>query len=556
MATPFNDIIQDETAAYLNDHVDPDNPPTSSTIEQELLDKVNDMIEVENVGRPKKNQLPFLKTLTHGQIAMILRHLHNFCRIAPSASNADPDADPLGMYMDEGPEAGIYVTSEDTFRAVARKYNFSLTINEFKEVLAALKDGAPRRYRSIERDAIPVNNGIFNFRTKQLEPFTPDRVFIAKSRVDYVPDASPVSITMVDGTVWDFDSWLLDLMGDDESMATLIWEIMSAVVRPFVSWRKSAWFYSTSGNSGKGTLVQVMRDLVGEGSYASIKLSDFGKDFLLEPLLRAQAILVDENDVGIWIDQAANLKAVQTNDVIPVNRKHRPVVSAQFFGFMVQCLNEFPRVKDKSESFYRRQHPVPFEKCFTGTEIPEIKDDYLRRPEVLQYILNRVLHMEHYQLSTPAPVAEAIEQYKLHNDPTRAFWAEMEPQFVWDLLPNTFLYELFKAWSLKNNPKGSVTGKQTFLDGIKELALATGRWSWTPKSRTKGSMDGPELLIDEYDLQSWMNPMGKGSNDPNRRCSPIAKLMDTGLLRTGPRLVVVDDEAPDDEDVLDEGATA
>ena len=107
MATPFNDIIQDETAAYLNDHVDPDNPPTSSTIEQELLDKVNDMIEVENVGRPKKNQLPFLKTLTHGQIAMILRHLHNFCRIAPSASNADPDADPLGMYMDEGPEAGI-----------------------------------------------------------------------------------------------------------------------------------------------------------------------------------------------------------------------------------------------------------------------------------------------------------------------------------------------------------------------------------------------------------------------------------------------------------------
>lgn len=552
MAVPLNDIIRESTRLYL-DKIDRLNPPAPKDIETALLNNVNDAIEIENVARSKKNQLAYLKTLTHGQIAMILLHLHAFCRIAPSNSNADPDADPLAMYVEEGPDAGIYVTSEDTFRALSRKYNFSLTTSAFREILAALKDGAPRRYRSIERDAIPVNNGIFNFRTKELEGFTPDRVFIAKSRVDYVPDAPPVSIQMADGTGWDFDSWLSDLMGGDESMATLIWEILSAVVRPFVSWRKSAWFYSASGNSGKGTLVQVMRDLVGEGSYASIKLSDFGKDFLLEPLLRAQAILVDENDVGIWIDQAANLKAVQTNDVIPVNRKHRPVVSAQFYGFMVQCLNEFPRVKDKSESFYRRQHPVPFEKCFTGTEVREIKDDYLRRPEVLEYILNRVLHMDHYELSTPAPVAEAIEQYKMHNDPTRAFWAELEPQFVWDLLPSTFLYELFKAWSLKNNPKGSVAGKQTFLDGIKELALATGRWSWTVKSRTKGRMDGPELLIDEYDLQSWMNPLGKNSNDPNKRCLPMTKVMEAGLLRSGPRLVVVeDDDVEDDEDVLDE----
>lgn len=553
MAAPLNDIIRSETAAYLADEVDPANPPSPNTIETELLTRVNDLIEVHNAARSKKNQLPFLKTLTHGQISMIMLHLHKVIRIAPSNSNADPDTDALGMYMDEGRDEGIYVTSEDTFRAVARAYNFSLTTNEFKEILLALKDGAPRVYKTLERDLIPVNNGIFNFKTKKLERFTPERVFIAKSRIDYVPNAPKVYIKMADGTIWTFDTWLLDLMNDDPAMVQLIWEIMSAVVRPFVKWRKSAWFYSNSGNSGKGTLVQVMRDLVGEGSYASVPLSNFGKDFLLEPLLRALAILVDENDVGVFLDQVGNLKAVQTNDVISVNRKFKAVVSLQFFGFMVQCLNEFPRVKDKTESFYRRQLPVPFTKCFTGTEITEIKDDYLRRPEVLQYILHTVLHMDHYTLSEPEPVAEALAQFKIHNDPVRAYFAEFEPLFVWDLLPSGFLYDHFRNWSNMTNPNGSVIGKNTFLDSLKEIAVTTGRWAWTAKTRTKGRMDSPEPLIKDYDLQGWMNPMAKGSNDVNRLCLPILRTAEPGLLRVGPRMVSAgDDDGEDNDNETDE----
>ena len=56
MATPLNDIIRSETASYLADDVDPENPPPSSTIEEELLTRGNNLIEAENVGRSKKNQ--------------------------------------------------------------------------------------------------------------------------------------------------------------------------------------------------------------------------------------------------------------------------------------------------------------------------------------------------------------------------------------------------------------------------------------------------------------------------------------------------------------------
>ena len=88
-----------------------------------------------------------------------------------------------------------------------------------------------------------------------------------------------------------------------------------------------------------------MRQLCGEGTYASIPLADFSKDFMLEPLLHASAVIVDENDVGTFIDKAANLKAIITGDVFQMNRKHKSAIAYRFRGFMVQCLNELPRIR-------------------------------------------------------------------------------------------------------------------------------------------------------------------------------------------------------------------
>lgn len=68
---------------------------------------------------------------------------------------------------------------------------------------------------------------------------------------------------------------------------------------------------------------------------------------------------------------------------------------------MVQCLNEMPRIKDKSDSFYRRQLFIPFTKCFTGAERKYIKQDYLKRKDVLEYVLWKVLNMDYYELPIP-----------------------------------------------------------------------------------------------------------------------------------------------------------
>ncbi|MFF2053814.1 phage/plasmid primase, P4 family [Leifsonia sp. NPDC058194] len=552
MATTQNEITKQVTTTYLAS-LDPKSLPTPATIEESLIAATNKEFNVENTGRQGSHKINLLKRLTFSQVAQILITLHRVARIAPSGRNTDRDLDLLAIYVDEGEDEGIYATSEDHIRSIARLYNRELTINDSREVMTVLREEAPRLNRCSDRDLIAVNNGIFDYRTKELKPFDPNKVFLSKARVDYDANALSPGIQTPDGDTWEVEEWMKTL-SDDPEIVDLLWQILGAIVRPHVRWNKSAWFYSVQGNNGKGTLVELMRNLVGTASYASIPISDFGKDFLLEPLTRASAILVDENDVGTFIDRAANLKAIITNDVISINRKYKTPIAYQFWGFMVQCLNEFPRIKDKSESFYRRQLFVPFSKSFTGAEKRYIKDDYVARDEVLKYVLKRVVHMDYYVLSEPEATRLVLEEYKGFNDPVRAFWDEFEEAFVWDLLPFPFLYDLYKAWFAKTNPSGSPTGRNVFVNDLVGIVQKSTLWycaDKTAKTRPASRMAKPEPLIARFDLKDWMNQSYTGT-DPLKKSlvSPLAPGY-RGLQRQSVLAATVAGVSDEDEETVD-----
>ena len=217
------------------------------------------------------------------QIASCLAKLHHIVLINMTDKAASTDYDTLAIYQDKGPNKGIYLTDQDLFDDLARKYNYSLTTKDLKEVRVALRSMVVHTTRNHNENLIPVNNGIYNYATKTLLPFDPKLVFISKSHVDYVENATnPLIHNDKDGTDWDVVSWMNSL-SDDPGIVNLLWQILGAIIRPNVSWDQSAWLYSTKGNNGKGTLCELMRNLCGPGSYAKISLNEFSQDFMLEP---------------------------------------------------------------------------------------------------------------------------------------------------------------------------------------------------------------------------------------------------------------------------------
>lgn len=520
----LNYVIQNETRRFIN-QIDKTNPPEPGEIEIQLINQIKNQISVLNMELSSKDKMAAPKALNHTQIAEIMMALYPIARVIVSENEDDPDANVLAVYQNEGPYKGTYRYNKKDLRSIARQFKYGLNAKEFDEIEEVLKDIAPQKPRTINKDLIAVENGIFNYQTKELMPFSPDYVYLSKSQVSYNPHAKNVIIhNDEDGTDWNVESWVNEL-SDDPEIVNSIWEILSAIVRPHVRWDKAAWLFSTKGANGKGTLVVLMRNLVGKTSYASIPIDDFsGKNqFSLAPLLNATSVIVDENDVGTYIDKAANLKAVVTNDVVTIEKKGKDRIAYQFYGFMVQCLNEFPQVKDKTNSFNRRQLFIPMNKSFEGVERKYIKNDYLFRQDVLEYVLYKVLNTNFYTLSTPEASKEILEEFKSNNDPLYDFTTIMFEELVWDVVPADFLYDLYEAWYLKNvNKKGQIGSKIKFKREVETIINQKfkNQWIFDKKQYRMNSTDAkePEINIAAYKLEDWY--ADTNGNNPEKLSNP------------------------------------
>ena len=504
-------------------------PPSLSDIEPEVLRLTYDEFDLHNAACQKDERWQKPHFMMPRQIGRVLLALQDIKVVALCDDQYDPDYSPLAIYQDSGEKAGTYTVSENVIKKLIREVSPYLRGYDAADTLDWLKINAPIASRCSDPNLVPVANGIFDYKAKKLLPFSPDLVFLTKSPVAYNPNAQNLVIhNNEDGTDWDIESWMASL-SDDPEIVTLFWQILGACIRPGVAWNKAAWLYSRSGNNGKGTLCSLMRSMVGPENCASISIEDFAndRDFMLEPLVRSSAIIVDENNVGAYIDKSRDLKAVITGDVIQINRKYKTPITYKFRGFMVQCLNDYPRIKDRTGSFARRQLIIPMEKCFTGAERKYIKADYLKRPEVLEYALHKVLSMDYDELIAPKACQEVLDDYRETNDALLQFVEDVFDSLQWSVIPFTFLYALYKAWVERMNPSGMKTlpSARTFQDDILALMESVPTGFCCPGGkRTKHrfprkELTKPEPLIMAYGLTEWMDPVYKG-NDPMKRCIP------------------------------------
>lgn len=355
MELTYNRCLLKPLSEYI-ETLDKNNLPPPQTIEAEAIYRINAELRMVNICRPKGQKYKLLTTLPPMLIAVLVKELCYVRLISCADASTDPSYDPLGMYQCCGPCEGTYVTSDVEFHKAARAFNPSITIQGIKEFMQTLRDIVDRVTISTDPDLIPVNNGIYNYKTNELLPFSPDIVFLNKSPVDFILNASNVIIQNPDdGTYWDVESWMTEL-SDDPEVVDLLWKVLGAVLRPNVPWGKMVLLYSTQGNNGKGTLCEIMRQLLGQGAYASISIAQSSKNFALEPLLRASAIITDENSVGEFHNDLADLKAITTNDIIQVDRKFKQFA----LEMLPQCkwdLLPFRFLYDLYKSWFQKNSP-------------------------------------------------------------------------------------------------------------------------------------------------------------------------------------------------------
>lgn len=514
---PENQIITYCTHGYVST-LNPEDLPSPEEAERQLMNICNAIIKDVNSRKgsdgkpevPSGERLSKLRKLNPWQIAQLMVAQEHVVRLIFIGGE---QLAPLASYAKHGPDRGTYVIDEQELRRTARTYNTALDLKAFAEIRAVLEEVAPQVRPCTNRDLIGVNNGIFNYRTKELHEFDPSVVLLSKIRVDYVEAPVNPVVRRDDGTEWDVETWVDDLFeGEDAAeRSALIWRILGAVCRPLVSWNKAPLFFNETGNNGKGTAMSLAKNLVGAESWGTVSIADFEDKFRLAKIVNKNAFGSDENDVGGFTDKMANFKAVVTGDSVVIERKNRDPYDYTPGGLVLQCLNSVPKSKDSSASYYRRLLFVRFDKNFGDCEDRAIKDDYLKRREVLEYVLWKVMTEvpDYYELPVPPSSAEILEDFKQSNDAVREFWAEIEPELAWDLQPWEWLHDLFMKWSERTNPRGGGLKRREFTQRLRQVIEADGQWEDGQWGRAN-LMDDPELLIAEYDVERWKSPTYTG----------------------------------------------
>ena len=173
-------------------------------------------------------------------------------------------------------------------------------------------------------------------------------------------------------------------------------------------------------------------------------------------------------------------------------------------------------------------------KCFTGHERKYIKNDYLHRKDVLEYVMYRVLNSNFYELSEPQACKNLLSDYRIYNNPVEDYWYQFKNLFEWNLLPYEFLYDLYKSYIKEVNPQSSIMGKNTFTRELRAVVMNDPDQKWLAANtpRTRGdNMSCIEPLIMKYYLKSFYDDFDL-AKDPNRDLSDEEKKKSyRGLVR-------------------------
>ncbi|MCR2038284.1 DNA primase family protein [Adlercreutzia caecimuris] len=462
-----------------------------------------------------------MRELPASTIAAVLRSLCRCRAISLSFAGtwADLERAPrekclVGFYIGNPASAnyGTYATDEATLANLVREMRPNAGERDIKQVRHILVQSCPIATPYRDGRLIAVQNGLFDDVAKTLLPFTPDIVFLNKIAVPYNPNAALVVIKdPVTGEPWDVDSWI-DSLTDDPEVRHQIWSLLAAMIRSNRRWDKAVLLVSESGENGKGTLMRMAECLIGSGSMLKANMEQLSVDAYLERAPVALVIYGDENNHEMYIDDATNLKSLVTGDPIGLNRKYQSAIEVYFHGLIVQSCNGIPKFRDRSGSLARRFALIPFGKCFTGKANKAIKEDYVQRPGVLEYVLKKLLEMDEISLEGGAASWSLLEKMKQENSSGRAFCAEIMPELAWEYVPADFLYELYVEWYAQSNSgqkRGSLNRKN-FLEEAAKYVAEFGDWVYCAERKhvTKEQLEKccyPEPLIAQFDLERWAN---------------------------------------------------
>lgn len=394
-------------------------------------------------------------------------------------------------------DAGIYKYNVTNIQKLIIAVERSTSIKQRRETMEYLRLEAQRKRPSDDSNLIIVGNGVFNKKTKKLEPYNPRYIFTSKISTNYNPDAQEPNFKG-----WSLSEWFKDIAENDKDKETLLWQSLACSINPNLTPDVAIFLVDNGqGRTGKSTFERLLENLVGIDNHAPLKLKEFEEDFKLANAQGVKLIIGDDNNPNDYNKTSENFKRVATGETVLINPKGQPPFSTQFNCFIVQSMNGLPRFKDDSDALLRRIKIIKFNHQYNdSTANKDIKEKYIKDKRLLEWILSKVIVMDFDFMTDTEESRQEIKELKIANDPVAYYVNTYVDELKSLRVPTMFHFKLFQATSdYENNPQKMK--QSTFTRRLKPLLEAKG-YTYSKNNLaplTYWNVDD-EKLLEKYDI--------------------------------------------------------
>ncbi|WP_171309687.1 DNA primase family protein [Enterococcus cecorum] len=362
----------------------------------------------------------------------------------------DTDNAPVYIYQEE---KGTYTSRKDDIEPLIHALEPSLSTTQRNEVMNYL------RLDALQKGVVPpvpkhlwlVKNGIFNTKTKKLEPFTPAYAFKTAIATAY-PEEEP-ALPNVNG--WTPASFLSDIACKDRELEHLLLELINECLNTHGT-RGRAFILVGNGANGKSTFLNLLINIVGGKNVEAMSIQQFSDSTALSSL-QGKAIAIGDDVSGVHIPDSSNFNSIVTGGLVKVRELYKGQHSEIFHCTIIQAVNDMPTIANKTEGTYRRLILIPFNADFRGDKGDSRIEEYLAREEVREWFLYQALQLEFDKFTIPKASQELLDSYREDNDPVLVFKHEVVDELLKHInsryIPQQMIYEVFKQFCNHNNYK-------------------------------------------------------------------------------------------------------
>ena len=217
--------------------------------------------------------------------------------------------------------------------------------------------------------------------------------------------------------------------------------------------------------AGKGTVLTVLRELVGRHGVAALTLASLATNFGMASMLGKPVALIGDarvprsNDAGTIVER---LLSITGRDPVPIDRKYRDALSVVLPTKITVATNEVPRVLDPSGALASRFLIVNFERSFLGKEDHDLKDRLLDElPGILLWAAEGLRRLrERGRFVQPSSGEDYVGDLIELSSPITAFVGECCVVGADKSVPCDDLYRVYRDWCERSGQH--VASKPTF----------------------------------------------------------------------------------------------